>query len=368
VDSCEFPWELEVQEARVEGGELAVRWGHDGRQSRYSLSWLLEHGYGAGPEVEPPPSSTELLLVEGRGRPLGEVAREALGRVRQRGAALVRRGGERPEEETAPLIDAFRGEGLRVIETHFGYIEDLRTDNETNQNTDQLGYTDAGVQLHTDQPFLEHPPRYQVLQGVRAADEGGENFLVDAEAAARYLRALDERAHELLSTVPVRFHRRQKQFERIVEAPLLQEGPRGFQVRYSYFTLAPFRLPFARMEEWYRAYDRFARLVREPRHQYRFLLQPGDFVLYDNHRMLHARTSFRGPRWVRGIYLDQLSFKIEMCLDWWKIAVTKEGLALGPGGRGQARSKRMSLEIARRYKDNARGPGRTSEAVWGPPL
>jgi len=161
------------------------------------------------------------------------------------------------------------------------------------------------VNLHTDQPFLERPPRYQVLQAIRAADEGGESFLVDAEAAARHLRSLDERAHELLTTTPVRFHRRQKNFERIVDAPLLDTRGERFQVRYSYFTLAPFRLPFARMEEWYRAYDRFARLVRDPRHQYRFLLNPGDFVIYDNHRMLHARTSFRGPRWVRGIYLDE---------------------------------------------------------------
>lgn len=33
----------------------------------------------------------------------------------------------------------------------------------------------------------------------------------------------------------------------------------------------------------------------------RFLLRPGDFVLYDNHRMLHARTAFQGSRWLRGI-------------------------------------------------------------------
>ena len=34
-----------------------------------------------------------------------------------------------------------------MVETHFGRIEDLRTDNTTNQNTDQLGYTDAAINL-----------------------------------------------------------------------------------------------------------------------------------------------------------------------------------------------------------------------------
>ena len=69
--------------------------------------------------------------------------------------------------------------------------------------------------------------------------------------------------------------------------------------------MAPHARPFAEMEEWYRAYDRFMRLVRDPRHQLRFALRPGDLVLYDNHRMLHARSGFRGARWVRGVYFDE---------------------------------------------------------------
>lgn len=45
-----------------------------------------------------------------------------------------------------------------MVETHFGRIEDLRTDNTTNKNNDQLGYTDAAINLHTDQPFIADPP------------------------------------------------------------------------------------------------------------------------------------------------------------------------------------------------------------------
>ena len=36
-----------------------------------------------------------------------------------------------------------------------------------------------------------------------------------------------------------------------------------------------------------------------------FRLEAGDFLLYDNWRMLHARTSFTGARWVRGVYFDE---------------------------------------------------------------
>ena len=64
------------------------------------------------------------------------------------------------------------------------------------------------------------------------------------------------------------------------------------------------RMAFERMEAFYRAYQRFQAIVHDPRHHWRFLLEPGDFVFYDNHRVLHARTGFQGPRWVRGVYFD----------------------------------------------------------------
>ena len=47
-------------------------------------------------------------------------------------------------------------EASRSARSHFGRIEDLRPDNTTNKNTDQLGYTNAGVDLHTDQTYLSN--------------------------------------------------------------------------------------------------------------------------------------------------------------------------------------------------------------------
>lgn len=208
--------------------------------------------------------------------------------------------------DTEAIIEALAALGLDVRSTHFGRIEDLRTDNTTNQNTDQLGYTDAPVELHTDQPFIQSPPRFQLLQAIRSADEGGENIVADARGALEYLRRVDEASWRLLVSTPVRFHRRQKAFESIVDTPLFTTDGHGTlrQVRHSYFTFAPHRLPFAEMEAFYRAYQRFQRIVHDPRHHWRFLLAPGDVLFYDNHRVLHARTGFRGARWVRGVYFD----------------------------------------------------------------
>ena len=309
VDSSDLPDDLRVESATVTDTELHVLWAHDARTSRYSLDWLAEHAYARARALPPAPlSDVSLITVDARGLDIPARVAAALRVLSAHGAVVVRRDpadSTPPEDETEHLVQAIAAHGLRVIPTHFGQIEDLRTDNTTNENTDQLGYTDAPVDLHTDQPFIQSPPRWQLLQGIRAADEGGENYIVDAFAAARLLAAQDRRARDLLSTVPVRFHRKQRAFESLVEAPILGEGPSGPMIRYSYFTMAPHHLPFEDMEEWYRAYDRFARLVRDPANQLRFTLRPGDFLAYDNHRMLHARTKFRGARWLRGIYFDE---------------------------------------------------------------
>lgn len=307
VCASELPMELRPRKVCVseDAAALDIDWGDraDGQVSRYAADWLRAHAYAADRTAAPPPSDTAALTVEAApvGTSLGALALE---RLQAHGALIVRGFGS----DTEALIDLFVRQGLSIIETHFGRIEDLRTDNTTNRNTDQLGYTDSAIQLHTDQPFLDRPPRYQLLHCLRPAEVGGDTRVVDALAAARHLADVDRPAFDLLRTVPVTFHRKQRDFERVLVSPILDfDAPGGFRIRYSYFTLAPYQRPFAEMEAWYRASNRFARLVRDSRHQYRFRLEAGDFLVYDNWRMLHARTAFSGPRWLRGVYFDSLA-------------------------------------------------------------
>jgi len=282
---------------------VTIEWSeHAGaHRSAYRLSWLRAHAYALNRADIPPPSNdiSQLQVHADRLPPSAALNGVCLDHLQRFGAIIVRGAGM----DTEMLIDDFTRAGLAVVTTHFGRIEDLRTDNVTNQNTDQLGYTDAPVHLHTDQPFLDEPPRFQMLHCMRAADEGGDSYIVDGKQAALYLRSLDSSAFTLLTTIPVRFHRKQRNFERLKESPVIElRGESVFRVRSSYFTMAPHTTPFDQMEEWYRAYKRFASLINDPRHQYRFRLEGGDFLVYDNYRMLHARTAFSGPRWVRGVY------------------------------------------------------------------
>ncbi|UJR81757.1 TauD/TfdA family dioxygenase [Sandaracinus amylolyticus] len=298
--------DLRAQYAWIDGDALHVRWTGERAEraaSRYPLGWLREHAYAPDrDDVEPARTLAELETTL--------VGNEALlppdwaERLARDGALIARHPtGITGPEHTERLVDQIAAEGLTLISTHFGRIEDLRTDNTTNQNTDQLGYTDAPIDLHTDQPFLDAPPRYQLLHGIQPADEGGESLVSDARRAARWLEQHDVETFRVLTRTPVRFHRKQKAFERLFTGPILDVQDDRFQVRLSPFTMAPHRLPFAEMEAWYRAYGRFVRLVEQ--RAVRTTLRAGDVLLYDNHRMLHARTGFRGARWVRGVYFDR---------------------------------------------------------------
>ena len=305
--SSDFPLGLQPASAglNADGSLLTIVWDEpDAHRSEYRLDWLREHAYALNREAVPPPASdvSQLEMSATHLAPATRLRDACRARVAQLGAVIVRNFGT----DTEALIDDLAGGGLTIVPTHFGRIEDLRTDNTTNANTDQLGYTDAPVHLHTDQPFLDVPPRYQLLHCMQPADHGGDSVVVDAWQAARYLRSLDAPAFEMLARLPVRFHRQQKQFERLQTAPIieLRDGD-IFRVRSSYFTMAPHRVPFAEMEQWYRAYNRFVAVTNIPRHQYRFRLAAGDFLVYDNFRMLHGRTGFVGARWVRGVYFNE---------------------------------------------------------------
>lgn len=302
--SSQVPLDLRPLRVTTAGDAIEIAWDEPGGHvSRYAQAWLEEHAYGRDRADVPPPSG-DLARLELSLPALGSFARlreAAMVLLAEHGAVVVRDAGTDTEQIIAEMV----GSGLALFSSHFGRIEDLRTDNSTNANNDQLGYTDAPVDLHTDQPFIADPPRYQILHCMRPADAGGDNKLVDARQAADHLQSIDAHAHALLTSVPVRFHRVQREFESLHVGPILElRDGAFFRVRSSYFTMDPHRLPFAEMEAFYRAYARFTAIVSAPENQVHARLASGDFLLYDNFRTLHARTGFSGARWMRGVYFD----------------------------------------------------------------
>jgi gamma-butyrobetaine dioxygenase len=58
----------------------------------------------------------------------------------------------------------------------------------------------------------------------------------------------------------------------------------------------PLDLPGDLVESYYRAHQAFCELMLSPEFQLRFQLGAGESVMFDNHRVLHARAEFGDPR------------------------------------------------------------------------
>ena len=140
---------------------------------------------------------------------------------------------------------------------------------------------------------------------------GGDTGLVDGFAAAAALRAIDAESFDTLARTPVPFGYIDKETELRASLPLIQLSPRGRVrgVRFNNRSARPLRLPYAEVTAFYAAYRRWAELLARPERQLNLRLAPGDCLVFDNTRVLHARTAFgmtagSPGRHLQGCYAD----------------------------------------------------------------
>jgi gamma-butyrobetaine dioxygenase len=193
-----------------------------------------------------------------------------------------------------------------VTETNYGRTFDVRTVPEPNN----LAYTDAGLGLHTDNPYRDPVPGFQFLHCLQSSDEGGESQFVDGFAAAADLKAEEPEAFAILASTPVPFTFQDADSFLENARPLIACDLRGqvVAIHYNNRAIAPLAIPAARVLPFYRAYRLFSQTLREPQYEMRLRLEPGDLVAFHNHRILHGRTSFHNrdlQRHLQGCYVSQ---------------------------------------------------------------
>ena len=77
----------------------------------------------------------------------------------------------------------------RVSETNYGRVFDVRSV----PQPENLAYSDLGLGLHTDNPYREPVPGFQVLHALIASPDGGESLFGDGFALAEHLRSTSSR-------------------------------------------------------------------------------------------------------------------------------------------------------------------------------
>jgi gamma-butyrobetaine dioxygenase len=159
--------------------------------------------------------------------------------------------------------------------------------------------------VHTDNPYRDPVPGFQLLHCLSAAGQGGESIFVDGMAAAERVRAHDPDAFSTLYQTPILYRFQDAATDLIAERTMLEVDTEG-QFRAIYYndrSIAPLPLKGPRLKKFYPAYRQLAELLREEARQVVHRLQPGELVLFDNTRILQGRAAFSSDH-LQGCYLD----------------------------------------------------------------
>ena len=313
VDIADLPARSRIRSANSSDGSVRIEWETEAAPATFDLQWLAVQASNpalAHPERVPTPwlggagmdarqDFAWATFAELRDDPASKL--NWLTRLLQTGMAFM---SEVPSTEHA-ILDAMALMG-RVCETNYGQVFDVRSV----AQPENLAYSDLGLGLHTDNPYREPVPGFQALHALLASPDGGDSVFADGFALGDHLRAVDPAAFLTLTQTPVPFLYRSKDAELYAERPLIQLSCRGevAAVHYNNRSIAPLPLHGRDAANFYSAYRRFAKLLRDPDYQLTFHLEDGELVLFDNQRILHGRTAFssaRHARHLRGCYLTR---------------------------------------------------------------
>jgi gamma-butyrobetaine dioxygenase len=306
----DLPENIAIGSVTDDGATVSVLFEPDGHRGVFTRAWLMRHGsdgYGVDPRTEDAKvlwtaADVDLDATTGSWPDLvadpthRERCLDALVRL---GFVFLR---EVPARAGAVLDVA--GEFGFVRETNYGRLFDVRiTDAATN-----LAFTGLPITPHTDNPYRDPVPTVQLLHCLVNQADGGDSGLVDGFSAASFLRDTEPEAFAILARTPVTFRYQDSSVDLSASAPLIVLDPRGRirAVRYNDRSMQPLPLRCAEAVAFYAAYRLFSRALRRPTAQLNLRLSAGDCLVFDNTRVLHARTGFTavGGRHLQGCYAD----------------------------------------------------------------
>jgi gamma-butyrobetaine dioxygenase len=292
----------QVEDAQLEAGAVLVRFAPGGEARRISLAALAAADapmpgqprlWARADEIAAtPPVSFAAYLADDK------ALRAALDDVVRRGVVFLSGAGTEPGA-VERLVARFG----HIRETNYGRLFDVREE----AAASHLAYTAVGLDLHTDNPYRDPVPTLQVLHVIEAAAEGGESQFADGFAHAAALKAAAPARFDLLTATPVEFAYLGPAGERYAaRAPVVEASAAGevTTVRLNHRALrAP---PLDVAERWYEAYLDFYQRLHAPAARLERKLRPGDMVVFDNRRVLHGRSAYRGggARWLQGCYAE----------------------------------------------------------------
>jgi gamma-butyrobetaine hydroxylase len=203
------------------------------------------------------------------------------------------------------------GEILKVISefgfvrhTNYGPLFEVRT----TVNANNLAFTNLGLGCHLDNPYRDPAPGIQLLHCLQSSTAGGESILQDGFMAANLLREENQQHFDTLSQQWINYRFQDANTDLQARVPMLEVNDKKeiIKVRYNNRSITALKLPPDKVTAFYAAYRHYAEILERKELQITFKLEPGELMLFDNTRVMHARTAFSntGSRYLQGAYSD----------------------------------------------------------------
>ena len=279
------------------GNALEIIWKPDGHKSIYDAKWLRQHCYSASerahrqhrPILWERNIVTDLPQIAYEDVQAGDKNRlQLLKKLRDYGLCFVRN-----VPTQAGELESFAQSFGPLLETNYGRVFEIIVDPDESQKS--VANSQIDLIPHTDDAYQYAPPGVIFFHCLIArTDGGGQSTFVDGFQIAEVLRQEDEEAFNLLCRYDVPF---QKYYgDRIdmrFSSPVFGLDSDGHlkDVRISNLFPAPLDLAEEMIEPFYAAYRKLMQLYTAPKYCLQYGLQPGDLVMFDNHRVLHGRTA-----------------------------------------------------------------------------
>ena len=312
VKVIDIPTNVSPEQVRVvDHNNLELTWS-GGHVSTYSSTWLRDHCYSGQerarrrhqPILWDSTLTANLPCLE-----FNDVESSKQGilamleQARDYGFSVVRHMPVEPgmAERLGSLIGPLRENNYgRVFEVQAGVGPDIAA----TQN--------YAIEPHCDDGFRYNPPGLTVFHCLQnVPGKGGETWMTDCFSVAKALREDDREAFEILSQAPQvrrRWHKDEADLRTDCRVISLDFDGAVVGVRFAANTSAPLDLPFDWVEPYYAALRRFITLGLDERFRVEFKLEPGDGLVFDNHRVTYGRAAFSGQRHLQLVHIDREDF------------------------------------------------------------